>query len=60
MKEKPRNDMLKAPLTFDLRLAHARLLRQNVLLIKWVLVAVSITLILVYFLTPIRDLIFVS
>ncbi len=52
--------MMRPVMSFEARLAHTRLVRQNVLLIKWVLMAVTITLLLVYLLTPIRDIIFVS
>ena len=46
--------------TFESRLGRMRLLRQNTVLIKWLLMAISVTLLLVYLLTPIRDIIFAS
>jgi hypothetical protein len=43
-------------LTFDARLGQARKQRQNLVLIKWLMVAITVTLLLIYLLTPIRFL----
>ncbi len=43
-------------LTFDTRLLQARKQRQNLVLIKWLMVAITVTLLLIYLLTPIRFL----
>jgi hypothetical protein len=43
-------------LTFETRLAQARKHRQNIVLVKWLMLAISVTLLLVYLLAPIRPL----
>lgn len=60
MKEGKRQQAMKPINTFEGRLLQARTGHQNVLLIKWLLFAVSVTLLLIYLLTPIRDMMFVS
>jgi len=46
--------------SFDLRLQHARLSRQNILLVKWLLLVITLTLLGVFLFTPLYDLVFVS
>ncbi|HAK05440.1 MAG TPA: hypothetical protein DCM23_01910 [Firmicutes bacterium] len=59
MKEEQQQMTHSAP-SFETRLVQMRSLRQNVILIKWLLLVISITLLLIYLLTPIRDIIFTA
>jgi hypothetical protein len=60
MKSNKQDYQLASANSFESRLAHARMFKQNVLIVKWVVFAVSVTLLLLYFLSPIRDIMFVS
>jgi|GEM_PF-1407574 len=61
MKEEKKQKMdMATALNFDSRLQQARVYWQNILLVKWLLMAVSVTLLALYLFTPLYDLIVAS